>query len=393
MQGLTLRGFRRQEIDMDFSLSEEHKMLQAAVRDFADRKLSPAADKVDQLQEFALDNFRGMAEMGLTGLGIPAKCGGSDGDSISLAIAAEELARACASTSDILDAHLCLCTKPIYLFGNEEQRRRYVEPLAGGRKIGSFGITESEAGSDIGNVKSTAVRDGDSYVLNGTKLFITNGDACDVAVVFAGIPQLGKRGMTAFIVEKGMPGFSKGKKYNKLGMRGATNADLVFEDCRVPAANRLGDEGQGMKICLTALDHGRIGIAAQAVGITSAILEKSVEYSKQRVQFGIPIAQNQAISWMLADIAAKLECARLLTYKAAYLADRGEPFTIQAAMAKLTASELCMQAATHGIQIFGGYGYMMESPMQRYFRDAKLTEIYEGTSEVQRMIIARSLLK
>ena len=237
------------------------------------------------------------------------------------------------------------------------------------------------------------MKDGDAYILNGSKIFITNGDVCDIVVVFANIPALEKRGMTAFIVEKDTPGFSKGKKFNKLGMRGGTAAELIFEDCRIPAANRLGEEGQGMRIALVTIDYGRIGIAAQGIGLAQAVLDKTVDYSKQRVQFGVPISQNQAIAWMLADIATQLEAARLLNYQAAYLADAGAPFTKQAAMAKLFAGELAMKATTQGIQIFGGYGYMMDSPMQRYFRDAKLIEIYEGTSEVQRMVISRALLR
>ncbi len=378
---------------MDFTLGEEHKMLQTAVRDVASKKFAPVADELDRKQEFAWDNFKIMGELGLTGLGIPAEYGGSDGGELSIAIAVEEIAAACAATADILDAHLSLSTKPIYTFGNEEQRKKFVPPLASGEKVGAFAITEAEAGSDISAIQTTAVRDGDSYILNGTKIFMTNGDVADTAIVFANVPELGKRGMTAFIVEDGTPGFSKGKKYDKLGQRAATNADFIFEDCRVPAANRLGEEGQGMKICLTILDSGRIGIAALALGITRAVLEKASEYSKQRIQFGVPISQNQAISWMLADMATQLEAARLLTHKAASLADQEEPFALYAAMAKLTATELCMKASTQGIQIYGGYGYMMDSPMQRYFRDAKLTTIYEGTSEVQRMIIARSVLK
>ncbi|MFC1995186.1 acyl-CoA dehydrogenase family protein [Chloroflexota bacterium] len=378
---------------MDFTLSEEQKMLQTTVRDFANNKLAPVADKLEQAQEFAMDNFKAAAELGLTGLVIPPEYGGSGADYVSYVIAMEEVARACASTCDLLDGHLSLCTEPIYIYGTEEQRKKFVPPLAKGEKVGSFAITEAEAGSDIGAIKSTAVRNGDSYILNGTKVFMTNGDVSSTAVVFANVPELGTRGMTAFIIEDGMPGFTKGKKYNKVGMRAATNCDYIFEDCPVPVENRLGEEGQGMKICLATLDHGRMGIAAQAIGITQAVLEKSIEYSKQRVQFGAPISQNQAISFALADMATQLEAARLLTYKAASLADRGEPFTIYAAMAKLTATELCMQASVQGIQIFGGYGYMMESPMQRYFRDAKLTTIYEGTSEVQRMVISRALLR
>lgn len=378
---------------MDFNLSEEQKMLQAAVRDFAGKKLAPAAERVDRAQEFPMANFRGLAGLGLTGMLIPGEYGGSGGDYVSMVIAMEELARACAATCDVLDAHLSLCAEPIYMFGSEAQRRKFVVPLARGEKIGSFALTEPEAGSDAGAARATAVKKGDSYVINGTKVFMTNGDVADIALVFASVPELGKRGLTAFIIEAGTPGFIKGKKYDKLGMRGATNADFIFEDCVVPAANRLGEEGQGMKICLAAIDRGRMGIAAQANGITQAILEKAAGYSRQRVQFGAPIGQNQAISFKLADIATQLEAARLLTLKAASLADQGEPFGLYSAMAKLTASELCMKAAVDGIQVYGGYGYMMDSAMQRHFRDAKLTAIYEGTSEIQRMIISRAFLK
>ena len=378
---------------MDFTFSEEHKMMQTTVKEFAAKKLEQVADELDRKQEFAWDNFKMMAELGLFGLSIPPEYGGSGGDELSIAIAVEELGRACASTADILDAHLCLCAAPIYRHGTEEQRQKFVPSLASGEKVGAFAATEPEAGSDLGNIQTTAVKDGDHYILNGTKIFITNGDVCGTVLVLANIPELGKRGMTVFIVEEGTPGYSKGKKYDKLGMRAATNADQVLEDCRVPAANRLGEEGQGMRIFLEILDHGRIGIAAQAMGITQAVLDKAVEYSKERVQFGSPIGQNQGISWRLADIATQLEAARLLTHKAAFLADQGQPFRTQAAMAKLQASELAMTATTFGIQIYGGYGYMMESPMQRYFRDAKLTTIYEGTSEVQHLVISRDLSK
>ena len=378
---------------MDFTLGEEHSRLQETVRDLARDRLAPVADELDRKQEFARDNFNAMSELGLTGLGIPEEYGGSGGNGLSVAVAMEEIGWACAATADILGTHLCLCTKPIYTFGNEEQRKKFVPPLTRGEKVGAFAITEAGAGSDISAIETTAVRDGDSYVLNGKKVFMTNGDVADTAIVFANVPELGTRGMTAFVVEAGTPGFSKGKKYDKLGMRAATNADFIFKDCRVPVENRLGEEGQGMKICLSILDYGRIGIAAQTLGITRAVLENAIEYSKQRVQFRAPISQNQAIAWMLADMATQLEAARLLTHKAAVLADRGEPFSVNVAMAKLTASELCMKAATQGIQILGGYGYMMDSPMQRYFRDAKLTTIYEGTSEIQRVVISRSLLR
>jgi len=323
---------------------------------------------------------------------LPVEYGGSGADEISLAIAIEEIAKACASTADILDSAAIIGPLPIYHYGNEEQKQRFLLPLANGEKIASYAVTEPDAGSDIGSIKTKAVRDGDHYILNGQKTFVTCGNVCDIAIVFAGIPELAPRGMTAFIVEKEMPGFSRGKKFRKLGMHAATNAELFFEDCRIPVANRLGEKGQGMRIALSTLDHGRIGIAAQAVGIAQAVLEKSTEYAKTRVQFGAPIAKNQAISWKLADMATEIEAARFLYYKAAYLADKGQHFSKNAAMAKLYASELAMKAATWGIQIFGGYGYMMEYPMQRYFRDAKLTEIYEGTSEVQRMVISRAVL-
>ena len=377
---------------MDLELTKEQKDIQMAARDFATKELVPIADELDQAEEFAWKNFKWMAKLGFNGMVIPTEYGGSGFDELSLAIAVEEIAKACASTADILDAHLVLCAGPIYHWGNEEQRKRFLPSLVRGEKVGSFAITEPDAGSDIGNIKTEAVRDGDHYILNGQKTFITNGDVCDIVVVFAGIPELAPRGMTAFVLEKGMAGFTKGKKFNKLGMRAATNAELFFEDCRVPVANRLGQEGKGMKIALSTLDYGRIGIAAQAVGIAQAVLEKCTDYSKKRVQFGAPISKNQAIAWKLADMATEIEAARLLVYKAAYLADKGEPFSKNAAMAKLCASELAMKAATWGIQIFGGYGYMMEYPMQRYFRDAKLTEIYEGTSEVQRMVISRAVI-
>ncbi len=377
---------------MDLELTKEQKDIQMAARDFATKELAPIADELDLAEEFAWKNFKWMAKLGFTGMVIPTEYEGSGFDELSLAIAVEEIAKACASTADILDAHLVLCAGPIYHWGNEEQRKRFLPSLVKGEKVGSFAITEPDAGSDIGNIKTEAVRDGDHYILNGQKTFITNGDVCDIVVVFAGIPELAPRGMTAFVLEKGMAGFTKGEKFNKLGMRAATNAELFFEDCRVPVANRLGQEGKGMKIALSTLDYGRIGIAAQAVGIAQAVLEKCTDYSKKRVQFGAPISKNQAIAWKLADMATEIEAARLLVYKAAYLADKGEPFSKNAAMAKLYASELAMKAATWGIQIFGGYGYMMEYPMQRYFRDAKLTEIYEGTSEVQRMVISRAVI-
>ena len=377
---------------MDLELTEEQKIIQRTIQDFAQNELAPVADELDQAEEFPWKIFKRMAELGLLGMVLPTEYGGSGSDELSLAIVIEEIAKVCASTADILDSAAIIGTIPIYLWGNEEQKQRFLPALARGERIASYAVTEPDAGSDIGSIKTKAVRDGDDYILNGQKTFITCGNVCDTVIVFAGIPELAPRGMTAFIVEEGMPGFSRGKKFKKLGMRAATNAELFFEDCRIPLANRLGEEGKGMRIALTTLDHGRIGIAAQAVGIAQAVLEKCTEYSKERVQFGAPISRNQAISWKLADMATEIEAARFLVYKAAYLADKGEPFSTNAAMAKLYASELAMKAAIWGIQIFGGYGSMMEFPMQRYFRDAKLTEIYEGTSEIQRLIISRAVL-
>ncbi len=378
---------------MDFLLNEKQKMLQSTVRELATREFLPIADELDRKQDFPLANFKKMCEMGLMGLGIPEEYGGSGGDKVSVVVAVEELARACASTGGILDAHNILGTEPILIFGNESQKQKYLPALCKGDIIGAFAITEADAGSDISRIQTTAVRDGEDYILNGSKIFITNGDVAGTVIVFANIPELGKKGMTAFIVEEGMKGFSKGKKYDKLGMRASTQSELFFENCRIPAVNRLGEEGQGMKICLHTLDRGRIGIAAQALGITRAVLEEATLYASQRVQFGGPIGQNQAIAWKLAEMATDLEAARLLTYQSAFLCDQGLPFTKEAAMAKMFTTELSMRAATDGIQIFGGIGYMMDSPMQRHFRDAKLTTIYEGTSEVQRLVISRSLLK
>ena len=378
---------------MDFHLSEAEQMLQTTARDFAKNEIEPVAAAVDEANVFAMDNFKKLAEVGFTGLAIPPEYDGSGGDVMELVLVMEELAKACASTCDIVDAHISLCARPILLYGNEEQKRKYLPPLCRGEKIGAFAITEAEAGSDIANIKTTAVRDGDFYVLNGSKLFITNGPVCDTIVVFAGVPDLAPRGMTAFIVEADMPGFSRSPQYEKVGMKGASNAELIFDNVRVPAANRLGAEGKGMKICLGTLDEGRIGIAAQAVGISQAVLEHCAEYAKERKQFGKPIGENQGIQWILVDMACQVESARLLLYRAAKTMDEGANSVRAAAMAKLVATDTCMDITVKGIQIFGGYGYMMDSPMQRYFRDAKLTQIYEGTSEVQRMVIARDLLR
>ena len=379
---------------MDFSLSEEQLMFQKMVRDFAAKEIEPVAAQLDETEEFPWENFRKMAELGLTGVTIAEEYGGSGGDALHLIIAVEEIAHACAATSVILGADISLCCHSVYKFGNEEQKRRFVVPLAKGEQIGCFALTEAGAGSDAAALETTAVRHGDGYILNGTKVFITNGKEADIVIVFATIDKsLRSRGITGFVVEKGTPGFSVGKKERKLGIRASSTAELVFEDCFVPLENRLADEGQGFRLALSIIDSSRALIAAQALGIAQAAFDASLSYAKQRHQFGQAIAEFQAIQWMLVDMATAIDAARLLTYRAAYLEEKGLPFVKEAAMAKVFASEVAMATTTKAVQIHGGYGYIKDYPVERYFRDAKITEIYEGTSEVQRLTIARSLLR
>ena len=379
---------------MDFLLSEEDKLLQNTVRDFAKRELEPLAETIDRSEEYPFESIKKLAQLGITGLTIPEEYGGSGGTFVQWCIAMEEIARACAATASILDTSWGLACHCLNAWGNEEQKRRYVTPLAKGEKIAAFGLTEANAGSDPSQLETTAVKDGNSYIINGSKIFISNGDVADYLVVFATKDKsLGHRGLSAFIVEKGTPGFSVGSVYHKLGIRAAHNAELLFEDCLIPSENLLGSEGQGFRVALSTLDGARIAIAAIATGIARAALETCIEHAKQRQQYGQPIANFQAIQWMLSDMATGIDAARLLAYRAADLKDKGLPFTTEAAMAKVFASEMAMAATTKAIQIHGGYGYMMDSPVQRYFRDAKITEIYEGTSEIMRFIIARSLLR
>ncbi|MDY6907564.1 MAG: acyl-CoA dehydrogenase [Chloroflexota bacterium] len=379
---------------MDFALSQEHEMFRTMVRDFAVKEIEPVAAHHDEAEEFPQAVFSHMAELGLTGVSIDEEYGGSGGDHLHLIVAVEEIARACAATSVILGAHMSLCCHSIFKFGSEEQRRRFVVPLARGQKIGAFALTEAGAGSDAGSLETAAVRKGDGYVLNGTKVFITNGNEADIAVVFATIDRsLRSRGITGFVVERGTPGFSVGKKEKKLGIRASSTTELIFDECFVPAENRLGEEGQGFRLALSIIDSSRAVIAAQAVGIAQAAFEASVGYAKQRHQFGQPIADFQAIQWMIVDMATSIDAARLLTYRAAWLEDAGLPFVKESAMAKVFASEAAMAVTTKAVQIHGGYGYVKDYPVERYFRDAKITEIYEGTSEVQRLTIARALLR
>ncbi len=379
---------------MDFELTEEQKMFRDAVRDFAERELGPIAQSIDEREEYPFESIKKMGRLGITGLTISKEYNGSGGTYIHWCIAMEEIARVCAATAAILDTSWGLAARAINLHANEEQKKRYLAPLARGDKIGAFGLTEADAGSDPSRLETTVAKDGNSYVLNGRKIFISNAPQADILVVFATKNKsLGHRGISTFIVEKETPGFSVGSVHHKLGIRAAHSAELLFETCRIPTGNLLGAEGQGFSIALSTLDGGRIGVAAQAIGIARAVLEASISHAKQREQYGQPIANFQAIQWMLADIATGVDAARLLTYRAADLADKGLSFTTEAAMAKVFASEVAMSAAIKGIQIHGGYGYMMDSAMQRYFRDAKITEIYEGTSEIMRYIIARSLLR
>ena len=377
---------------MDFKLTEDQEMFKNMVRDFAKKEIAPIADRLDQNEEYPFENLKKMVDLGITGLTIDEKYGGSGGTSIHWCIAMEEIGGACAATGTVLDTTMGLAGHCIYNHGNEEQKKQYVTQLIKGEKIGAFGLTEANAGSDPAGVETTAIKDGNSYVLNGSKIFISNANVADIMVIFATKDRsLGYKGMSTYIVEKGTPGLSIGTVYHKLGIRGAHNAEIVLEDCRIPTENLLGEEGRGFRVALTTLDGARIGIAAMAVGIARAALEASIAHTKERQQYGQPIANFQGIQWRLAEIAEKIDAARLLTYRAADLKDKGLPFTIEAAMAKDFASEVAMATATEGIQMFGGYGYMTDSPMQRYFRDAKITQIYEGTSEIMKVIISRSI--
>ncbi len=378
---------------MDFSLTEDQKMLRTMVRDFATKELEPVAAQIDESGEFPAEQVRKIADLGLMGLTIPEKYGGSSRGRVDFCIAVEELSRASASAASYFRVSLSLGIVPIVMHGTEEQKQKYLPPHTRGEKMACFALTEAGAGSDPAALQTTAVRRDDGYVLNGTKLFVSIGAEAEIIVVFTTIDKsLGYRGITAFIVEKGAPGFSVGKHENKLGFRGLSAAELIFEDCFVPRENRLGEEGRGFRIALEALDESRITVGAEAVGIAQAALDASINYAKERQQFGQRIANFQAIQWMLADMATQIEAARVLTYYAADLQDKGLPFIKESAMAKLFASEVSSFVTNKALQIHGGYGYTKDYPLERYLRDARLTEIYEGTSEMMRMTIARALV-
>ncbi len=378
---------------MNFVLTEEQEMTRKMVRDFAEKEILPGAEERDDKEEFSRELFDKMGELGLTGIPWPEEYGGGDCDFISYVIAVEELSRVDASAGTTLSAHTSLAGWPVYKYGSEEQKKKYLEPMALGEKLGAYALTEATAGTDAAAQSTTAVLDGDSYVLNGNKIFITNGGDAEINIVFAVTDKEKKaKGVSAFIVEKGTPGFSFGKKERKMGLRSSPTLELVFDNCRVPKENLLGKEGEGFKIAMSTLDGGRNGIAAQAVGIAQGALDEAAKYAKSREQFGQPIANFQAISFMLADMGTKIEASRLLTYQAAYLESEGLPYGKASAMAKLFASETAMEVTTKAVQIFGGYGYTRDYPVERFMRDAKITEIYEGTSEVQRLVISRYLL-
>ncbi|MCA1065493.1 acyl-CoA dehydrogenase [Rossellomorea sp. AcN35-11] len=379
---------------MNFKLSEEHEMIRKMVRDFARNEVAPTASERDEEERFDMDLFKKMAELGLTGIPWPEEYGGIGSDYLAYCIAVEELSRVCASIGVTLSAHTSLAGWPVYKFGTEEQKQKYLRPMAQGEKIGAYGLTEPGSGSDAGGMKTTARLEGDHYVLNGSKIFITNGGIADTYIVFALTdPSQRQRGTSAFIVEKEFEGFSVGKKEKKLGIRSSPTTEIVFEDCKVPKENMLGKEGDGFKIAMMTLDGGRNGIAAQAVGIAQGALDASVEYAKEREQFGKPIAANQGISFKIADMATSIEASRLLTYQAAWLESEGLPYGKESAMSKLMAGDTAMKVTTEAVQIFGGYGYTKDYPVERYMRDAKITQIYEGTQEIQRLVISRMVTK
>ncbi len=379
---------------MDFSISKKEILFRQMLREFTEKEVRPIAAEVDELERFPLETVEKMADLGIMGIPIPVEYGGSGADSSLYAIAVEELSRACATTGVIVSAHTSLCATPIYEFGTFEQRDKYLPNLASGKHLGAFGLTEPNAGTDAAAQQTTAVLDGDNYILNGTKIFITNAAYADIFIVFAMTDRSkGTRGITAFIVEKDLPGFSIGKQEKKLGIRGSSTCELIFENCIVPKENMLGRENRGFGIAMKTLDGGRIGIAAQALGIAQGAMDETVKYVKERKQFGRTIGQFQNTQFQLADLQTKIEASRLFIRSAAYKKDNKMPFTVDAAYAKLFAAETAMEVTNKAIQFHGGYGYTREYPIERMMRDAKITEIYEGTSEVQRMVIAANLLK
>ena len=388
---------------MDFTLSKEHEMARALFREFAEKEVKPLAIEVDETEVFPRETVEKMAKAGFMGIPVPKEYGGQGCDILTYAMCVEELAKVCGTTAVIVSAHTSLCCDPILTFGTEDQKKKYLPDLASGKKIGAFGLTEPGAGTDAQGQQTKAVLDGDEWVLNGSKIFITNGKEADIYVIFAITGMVEKRGrmtkeISAFIVEKGTPGFSFGTKEKKMGIRGSSTYELIFTDCRIPKENMLGAQGKGFGIAMHTLDGGRIGIAAQALGLGEGALERTIAYVKERKQFGRAIGQFQNTQFQLADMATKAQAAQFMVYKAActkdqYTKDHKTSYNVEAAMAKLYAAEMAMEVTTKAVQLHGGYGYTREYEVERMMRDAKITEIYEGTSEVQRMVISANLLK
>ena len=383
---------------MDFALSKKHEMARTLFKEFAENEVKPLAQDVDETEQFPKETAEKMAKNGFLGIPIPKEYGGQGCDPLTYVMCVEELAKVCGTTSVIVSAHTSLCCDPIMTYGTEEQKKKYLPDLASGKKLGAFGLTEPGAGTDAQGQQTKAVLDGDEWVLNGSKCFITNGKEADVYIVIAVTGIIEKRGrklneISAFIVDKGTPGFSFGTKEKKMGIRGSSTYELIFEDCRIPKENLLGKQGKGFGIAMHTLDGGRIGIASQALGLAEGALEATIEYVKERKQFGRTIGQFQNTQFQLADMATKVEAAKLLVYKAAMAKATQKVYSVEAAMAKLYAAEVAMEVTTKAVQLHGGYGYIREYDVERMMRDAKITEIYEGTSEVQRMVISGNLLK
>ncbi|HEY4816449.1 MAG TPA: acyl-CoA dehydrogenase [Candidatus Acidoferrum sp.] len=379
---------------MNLELTEEQKLLQKTVREFAESELKPLAKELDETGRFPRETFKKAAELGLTGIAFPEAEGGAGFDHIAYSIVIEEISRCCASTGVILSVQNSLYCDPIHRFGTEEQKRKFLLPFARGEKIGCYALTEPQTGSNAAALQTKGVKKGDKYIINGTKAWITNGGAADAAIVYVNTdPPKGEKGITAIVVAKGTPGFTVGKEEKKLGINATACCELIFTDCEVPAANRIGNEGEGYKVALSTLDGGRIGIAAQATGIAQGAFEAALAWSQQRMAFGHPISQFQAIQFMLADMSTEIDAARLLVRKAAWKQDTGARFSMDAAIAKLFASEMATRVTHKAIQIHGGYGYSREYPVERAYRDARITEIYEGTSEIQRLVISSWVLK
>lgn len=379
---------------MDFSTTKTQQLFLQMIREFAEKEVKPLAAEIDDEERFPAETVEKMARLGIMGIPVPKEYGGAGGDNVLYTMAVEELSRVCATTGVVVSAHTSLCCAPIMEHGTEEQKRKYLPKLASGEWIGAFGLTEPNAGTDASAQQTTAVREGDHYVLNGNKIFITNASAANVFIIMAMTDKSqGTRGISAFIVERDFPGFSVGKKEKKLGIRGSATCELIMENCIVPAENLLGKEGKGFSIAMKTLDGGRIGIASQALGIAQGAMDETVKYTKERKQFGTPIAKFQNTQFQMADLETRIQAARLLVRRAAWKKDRKEPYSADAAMAKLFAAETAMDMTTKAVQFHGGYGYTREYPVERMMRDAKITEIYEGTSEVQRMVIAGQLFK